>query len=127
MKFTRILALVLCVLLLVAVPACKSKADPLPQRPTDLEPALQDATNSVFVGTWRVSAKTSQITGLEFHADGSMITRQGSSQLGGSFVDDGSTITMTVSQNVSKGTYTVTDGVITILIGDDVWVLNKIA
>ncbi len=126
----RLIAIALCVLILAALPACTPTHDHdhgtvPPVGNSNLIPEAKDATGSIFLGTWNVSAKHSIIEKITYNQNGSLKIVFGTSQLGGVFFDDGSKITMYISQQVIEGTYTVDNGVITITAKDDVLVLTK--
>ncbi len=130
----RLIAIILCALMLAAMTACTptpshththNHGDVPPRGELNLVPEAKDATGSIFLGTWNVSAKESIMEKITYQQNGTVQIFFGTSQLGGVFFDDGSKVSMYISQQLLEGTYTVDNGVITIITEDDVLVLTK--
>ncbi len=129
----RFLAIALCVLMLAALTACQPTPshnhnhdhDVPPVGDANLNPVAQDATGSVFLGTWNVTSQNSVMDKITYSQNGSLQVYFDSYQLGGVFFDDGAKITMYISQKVIEGTYVHKDGVITIVTADDTLILTK--
>ena len=134
--FLRALALTVCLTTLCAVAAgCQPQT---PTEPTDATTAtvatvvsrptvqLQDADDSVFLGTWNVSAEKSHISSITFNEDGTMVFVIDGNTLGGAFYMDSDTeMTMTVAADNTKATYKVDGDTITLTTDNDVWTLTK--
>ena len=138
-SFFRVSALLLCLTMLCIVAAgCQPRTiDPIDAttaattstvattvtRPTV---NLEDATGSVFIGTWNVSAKTSHVSSVTFAEDGTVkMVLDGNKLAGAFFVDNESEMTLNVSGNDMKATYVVDGDTITITTENDVWTLTK--
>lgn len=126
----RLIAIALCMLMLTTLSACTTTQDH--NQSTDpstgnvsVVPETKDATGSVFIGTWNVSAKSSVMEKITFYENGTLRINFGTSQLGGVFFDEDPTVSLYISQKLAKGTYTVDGDVITIITEDDVLVLTK--
>lgn len=134
----RILALACCALLMMTLSACGNEHNEhdghnhghVPTIPpvydSYVAPEPQDATGSIFLGTWNVSAQKSIITKLVCNQNGTLKIFFDGSTLGGMFFDDGQTLTLHISQHVMSGPYVVNGDTITVTTKDDVLVLTKV-
>ena len=129
----RLIALILCLLMLVAMTACGDNAahdhnhnHTVPTMgEVETVPTAQEDTDSVFIGAWSVTAQTSPLDTLTFLESGTLRAQFDGSTLGGVFFDDGAKVSLHISQKTIEGTYTVDGDTITITTADDVLVLKK--
>lgn len=133
----RSIALVLCLLMLVTMTACGNTSDPNHDHDHDhtntvptmgeveTVPQAQENKDSVFIGGWTVTAQVSPLDTLTFLESGTLRAQFDGSTLGGVFFDDGTKLTLYISQKKLEGTYTVDGDTITVTTADDVLVLKK--
>ena len=133
--FFRAAALTLCLTMLCIVAAGCQTRTPGPvesETPTTTGAAvttltrpnvtLQDASGSVFIGTWNVSAKVSHMTSITFKENGTVdMVVDGKSLSGAFYVESDTELTL----KDTKATYTVDGDTITITTDKDVWTLTK--
>lgn len=136
-SFLRALALTLCLSMLCAVAAgCQPQAPTTDDTPDTTTTAatvvsrptvhLQDAADSVFLGTWNVSAKKSHMSSITFAENGTITFVLDGNTLGGAFyVNSETEMTMTVAGSDTKATYVVDGDTITLTTDNDVWTLSK--
>ena len=130
----RLIALILCLLMLVAATACGNTPPHTHEQgntvPTmgevDTVPQAQEDKDSLFIGAWSVTAQVSPLDTLTFFEDGTLRAQFDGSTLGGVFFDDGSKLTLYISQKTIEGTYTTDGDTVTVTTADDVLVLKKV-
>ncbi len=122
MKYSRIAALLLCMLMLIVATACKPKIEHIP---TPAPPQAVEATDSVLIGTWAVSSGDINFDTLQFFENGTLQCKNGLSSIGGLFTDDGTTLALTISQQTLAGTYTIDGNTVTLITPDKTLVLTK--
>lgn len=124
MKCSRIAALLLCALMLMTVTACKPNTNLTPT-PAPAPPQAVEATDSKLIGTWAVSGDDINFDTLTFFESGSVQCKSGLTSIGGLFTDDGTTLTLTISQQTLAGTYTIDGNTVTFVTPDKTLVLTK--
>ncbi len=142
MKCKQLLALLLCVLTFTMLTACTGAPtadDPSGTAPSTngtlpthvavpTVPAPEPTPESVFIGSWSVEAETSIIRNMVFNEKGEVnasIEGDKTHTLGGTFSDDGTTITIKISDSSIVGPYTVEGDTITINGETETLVLTK--
>lgn len=94
--------------------------------PIPTSPTLVDATGSIFIGDWNVSAVNSSITALTFDESGSVIVITPNGRLGGTFVVvDDSHLDLTISSQTMNATYVAQDDTITLTTDSDTLILTR--
>ena len=134
-SFFRALALTLCLTMLCVIAAgCQSRPLPPVDPATDVTTTtvtrptvvLEDAGDSVFLGTWNVSAQKSPVTSITFRENGMVeMVLNGSTLAGAFYVESETEVTLNVSSSDMKATYTVDGDTITLTTESDVWTLTK--
>ncbi len=123
------IALALCLLMLITATACgdthNHNHDVPPMGNVQTIPQAQDAKDSLFVGDWTVTAQVSPLDKLTFNENGTLRAYFDGSTLGGVFFDDGTKLSLHISQKVIEGTYTVDGDTVTLTTADDVLVFKK--
>ena len=88
----------------------------------------EDATGSVFIGTWVVDSHgATPLNEITFHEDGSLIVKMDESSLGGGFYIDGDQIKIVVASTEKVFTYVADGSIITMESEAESWMLTKIA